>query len=152
MRSGFFGLCGMRGGVRSALSKAVAPGWAPSALAMLGLLTLGGCNPPTTIVDIGSAPQMTRDAMLNVMILPLGMQTPPGVGSVGPVSGFGCGATPVDASGAAVEQLRIKALEMRATGVVDVMLQSSTSTPCQGGYGVLGNGSAVAPRAMPPTW
>ena len=120
--------------------------------AALGAVALGGCNPPTTIIDVANAPQLTRDAMLNVFILPLGMETPPGVGSVGPISGFGCGATPVDASGAAVEQLRIKALEMRATGVVGVMIASSTTSPCQGGYGMLANGIAVAPRAMPPTW
>lgn len=119
---------------------------------VLGLATLGGCYPPTPVIDIANAPQMTRDAMLNVLILPLGMQTPPGVGSVGPVSGFGCGVTPVDASGAAVEQLRIKALEMRATGVVDVMIATSTGAPCQGGYGMIANGIAVAPRAIPPNW
>lgn len=142
MRSGFSGFGRARRMTRPALF----------GLLSLGLATLGGCNPPTTVVDVANAPQLTRDAMLNVMVLPLGMQTPPGVGSVGPLSGFGCGATPVDASGAAVEQLRIKALEMRATGVVDVMIATSTSAPCQGGYGMVANGIAVAPRAMPPTW
>lgn len=124
----------------------------PALLGAAALAGLAGCAPPTTIIDVANAPQLTRDAMLNVFVLPLGMDTPPGVGSVGPISGFGCGATPVDASGAAVEQLRIKALEMRATGVVGVMIASSTASTCQGGYGMLANGIAVAPRAMPPTW
>jgi hypothetical protein len=128
----------MRNGISSSA-------WLAVCLAV-GCLT--GCAPPTDVVDLRNTPQATWDAMLQVQILPIGMPAPGYVGSVGPVAGFGCGPTPVAASGDAVNQLRIKALRMRATAIMDVVIQSGPTGTCFGGHTALANGTAVAHRGL----
>ena len=90
--------------------------------------------------------------MLLVEILPVGMPAPFNVGSVGPVLSYGCGSTPVQASTDAIQQLRVKALIVRATAVMDVLLAPSGSGPCNAGYGVTASGIALAERGIPPAW
>lgn len=116
------------------------------------LAILGGCAPPTDVIDLQKLPQATRDAMLNVPILPLGLPTPPGVGSVGPVSAYGCGPSPSDAGSDAVQQLQAKALRMQATAVVNVLFSSGGIGPCQLGYSTIASGVAVSARGIPPTY
>ena len=119
----------------------------------LGLLAiLVGCAPPTEVIDLHQAPQATRDAMLHVPILPLGVPAPPGVGSVGPVSAYGCGPSPADAAGDAVQQLQAKALRMQATAVIDVLFGPGGIGPCQLGYSATASGTAVSARGVPPTY
>jgi hypothetical protein len=124
---------------------------AAAILAVL-LVTLAGCGPPTDVIDTSNLPAATRDAMLQVQILPLGEPVPQGVGSVGPVAGYGCGATAVDASSAAVEQLQLKAMRLHAVGVTDVLIASANSVPCYAPFAALAKGTAVAPRGVPPTY
>ena len=119
---------------------------------VLGIAALAGCAPPTDVVDMRDVPQATRDAMLHVQVLPLGTPVPDGVGPLAPISGYGCGNTPVEASANAVEQLRIKALRLRATAVTDVQIGSASSLPCNLQYSAIANGIAVAPRGVPPTY
>jgi hypothetical protein len=113
------------------------------------VIVLVGCSPPTDVIVLRDAPQATRDAMLLVRILPMGTAAPPGAGAVGPVVGYGCGATTVEASAAAVDQLRVKALRMRATAVMDVIIEPTGSGPCFGSYKAIATGTAVAPRGLP---
>ena len=116
------------------------------------LALLSGCAPPTDVVDLSQAPQVMQDAMLHVPILPLGAPLPLYAGSVGPVSAYGCGYSPADATGAAVLQLQAKALRMQATAVVDVLFAPGGIGPCQLGYSTSASGIAVAARAVPPTY
>jgi hypothetical protein len=116
------------------------------------LAILAGCAPPTDVIDLHQAPQATRDAMLHVGILPLGTPAPPGVGSVGPVSAYGCGPSPADAASDAVQQLQAKALRMQATAVIDVLFGPGGIGPCQLGYSATASGIAASPRGVPPTY
>lgn len=125
----------------------------PDLFPVICILTiLGGCAPPTDVVDLQKLPQATRDAMLNVPILPLGAPPPPGTGSVGPVSAYGCGPSPSDAASDAVQQLQAKALRMQATAVVNVLFGPGGLGPCQLGYSTTASGIAVAARGVPPTY
>jgi hypothetical protein len=125
---------------------------APTLLAIV-LATLAGCGPPTDVIDTSTLPAATRDAMLQIQILPLGDPAPQGVGSVGPVAGYGCGATQVDASSAAVQQLQLKAMRLHAVAVTDVLIASANSVPsCYTPFAALAKGTAVAPRGIPPTY
>lgn len=90
--------------------------------------------------------------MLQVKILPLGVPAPAGVGSVGPVSGYGCGQTPEEARGDAIRQLQIKAMQSRATAVIDVLIESAGGGVCASGNDVTANGIAVAPRGIAPSY
>jgi hypothetical protein len=119
---------------------------------VVALALLGGCEPQTDVVDLRDAPQSTRDAMLRVQILPLGTPAPTNVGAIGAVSGLGCGQSSVAAGGAAVEQLRVKALRMRATGVMDVVIGPSDMGSCMGSSGAIANGIAIGPRGIPSSY
>jgi len=115
----------------------------PIGLAIL-VATLAGCAPPTDVVDMQVVPQATRDAMLQVPVLPLGTGAPPGAVWYGQVDGYGCGNTPVAASSAAAQQLQIKALMTHADAVVNVLFQSAGGFPCNAPYGAIASGTAVA--------
>lgn len=114
----------------------------------VALLALSGCGPPTDVIDVRDAPQATKDAMMQIRILPLGTPAPAGVGSISPVSGFGCGQTVEAASGEAVRQLRAKAMRLHATAVMDVLIGPSDLGSCFG-HGIIANGVAVAPQGLP---
>jgi hypothetical protein len=124
--------------------------------AVLGLCAVSlftGCATPTTdVVDLSLAPAATQDAMLRVQILPLGMNAPSNVGSVGPIAGYGCGDTPTDAATNAVQQLQVKALQRQATAVMSVVLAQATPSGCAGAYAANATGIAVAQRGIPPVW
>jgi uncharacterized protein YbjQ (UPF0145 family) len=90
--------------------------------------------------------------MLHVQILPLGLPAPPGVGSVGPISAYGCGPSKSAAASDAIQQLQAKALRMHATAVVDVLIGPGGIGPCAAGYSATANGIAVAARGIPPTY
>ncbi len=121
--------------------------------ACCAILALTGCyQPPTPVVDMSLVPEMTRDAMVQVRVLPLGAMPPMYAGSVGPVSGFGCAANPADATADAIQQLKIKTLAMRATAVIDVSIASASGTSCNYGFGAYASGIAVAPRAVPSSF
>jgi hypothetical protein len=113
---------------------------------------LAACEPPTDVIQMRDVPQVTRDAMARVRILPIGMAAPPNAGTVGPVSGFGCGPTSVAASDAAVDQLRLKALRMRAVAVMDVVIEPSQTGPCFGSFTAIANGTAMAQRGLPAAY
>jgi hypothetical protein len=87
-----------------------------------------------------------------VQIVPLGLPVPPGVGSVGPIDGFGCGPSPSAAETDAIQQLQVKALRTRATAVVDVLVESGGTGLCTAGYKATANGTAVAARGIPSTF
>jgi hypothetical protein len=133
-------------GVRSCGAKATAIGH------IIALLALGGCTPPTEVIDLRNVPQATQDAMLQVRILPLGMPAPPGVGSIGPVTGYGCAQTPEDARSDAVRQLQVKAMGLHATAVVDVLIGPGGATSCVAGFGMIASGVAVGPRGIPSSY
>ena len=122
-------------------------------LSLLVVAALVGCAPPTDVIDLSRAPQATLDAMVHVPVLPLGMPAPPGVGSVGPITAFGCGQSATAASSDAVQQLQVKALRMQATAVMDVLIgPGNIISPCQFGYNATASGIAVAARGVPPTY
>lgn len=119
--------------------------------AVIGLapMALSGCTPPPpppiSRINLQSLPQLTRDAMLHVRIAPLGAPPPNEAGSLGPMLGYGCGDTPVTASLDAVQQLQAKALVLRATAVIDVLIQPADPVPCHAPYGAIAGGIAVSP-------
>lgn len=121
------------------------------ALLSVVLLGLSRCA-PTEVIDLRNAPQATRDAMLRVSVLPLGKPAPPGVGSIGPIVGYGCASTTEAAERDAVEQLQAKALAMHATAVVDVLVAPEGTGLCFGGQNMVARGIAVGPRGVPPSY
>jgi hypothetical protein len=124
-----------------------------AALSLFAILFYAGCATPTTdVIDLSLAPAATQDAMLRVQILPLGMNAPSNVGSVGPIAGYGCGDTPTDAATNAVQQLQVKALQRQATAVMSVVLAQATPSGCAGAYAANATGIAVAQRGIPPVW
>jgi hypothetical protein len=136
--------------MRAASGKASVRG---ATLSFVVVAALVGCAPPTEVVDLSRAPQATLDAMVHVPVLPLGVPAPPGVGSAGPISAYGCGQSTTAASSDAVQQLQVKALRMQATAVVDVLIgPGGIIGPCQLGYNATASGIAVAARGVPPTW
>jgi len=118
----------------------------------LAVASLAGCAAPTDVIDMSEVPQATRDGMVQVQIVPLGGQAPGDVGTIGPLSGYGCGSTSVEASSNAVQQLQIKALRLRATAVTQVQIGPYSSIACYLQYSALATGIAVGPRAIPPTY
>ena len=126
--------------------------WAAAIGCIVALLALDGCAPPTEVVDLRNAPWATQDAMLRIMVLPLGAPAPYGVGSISPISGYGCASTSEAASGAAIRQIRVKAMGLHATAVVDVLVGPADSGICFGGYNMIANGIAVGPRAIPSAY
>lgn len=127
--------------------------WTRRAGAAAFVLALAACaQPPAEVVDMTNVPELTRDAMVQVRVLPLGVSAPMYAGSVGPVSGFGCAANPADAAADAIQQLKIKALQMRATAVIDVSISTAGGTACANGYGAHAAGIAVAARGVPSTF
>jgi hypothetical protein len=119
---------------------------------VLGMVVLGGCDPPPEVIDLQTAPQATRDAMLRVKILPLGTPAPADAGAIGPVTGLGCGQVSVDAATQAVEQLRVKAMRMHATAVMDVIIGPADFGSCMGHAGATANGIAIGPRGIPSSY
>ncbi len=105
--------------------------------------TLSGCAPPTEVVDLQDVPQVTRDAMVQMPILPLGVAVPAGVTWFGQVEGYGCGSNPAEATSAAVQQLQIKALTVHAAAVVNVLLQPAGGVACNAPYGAIATGTIV---------
>ena len=96
--------------------------------------------------------EQISDTAVQVRVLPLGVSVPMYAGSVGPVSGFGCAANPADATADAIQQIKIKALQMRATAVIDVSISSAAGTACSYGFGAHAAGIAVAARGVPSTF
>jgi hypothetical protein len=119
---------------------------------IITMLALAGCGPSTEVIDLANAPQATRDAMSQVTILPVGMPAPPGVGSIGPISGAGCGPSSQAARDEALRQLQVKAMRIHATAVVNVLIGPADSGFCLGGYNLMANGVAVAPRGISPAY
>jgi hypothetical protein len=120
----------------------------------MALAVLTGCTspppPPIDRIDLRDAPRATRDALLRVKILPLGLSAPPNVGLVGPILSYGCGSTAIAATTDAIQQLRAKAVRVQATAVVDVLLGPGESGPCNEGYSATASGIAVAERGIAP--
>ena len=119
-------------------------GSCPTAIGLVILVAaLAGCAPPTDVVDMRDVPLATRDAMLQMPILPLGIAAPVGVTWFGQIEGYGCGNTPVAASDAAVQQLQIKALMLHAAAVVNVLMQPADGFACNAPYGAIATGTTV---------
>jgi hypothetical protein len=121
-------------------------------VALIALLAFDGCSPPTEVVDLHNAPQATKDAMQRVNVVPLGMPGPAAAGSIGTVSGYGCAQTTEAASFAAMQQIRVKAMALHATAVVDVLIEPEGTGVCFGGYNMIARGIAVAPRGVPSSY
>jgi hypothetical protein len=122
------------------------------ALLLLSLcLGCDGCAPSTEVIEMRSAPQATKDAMLQVKVLPLGMAAPAGVGSISPVLGYACATNSETAGSKAVEQLQAKALQLHADAVVDVMIGPADEGICLG-QGMIARGMAVGSRAFPSAY
>jgi hypothetical protein len=134
------------------MSKSTAINGATRLMALVALLAFGGCSPPTEVVDLHYAPKATTDAMQRVSILPLGRPGPAGAGSIGPIEGYGCGPTPEDASVAAEQQIRVKAMAKHATAVVDVLIEPDGLGVCPGGHNMIARGIAVGPRGVPSSY
>ena len=114
---------------------------------------VAACTAQVEVVDLRSVPQVTRDALVQVQVIPLGMHVPPGVGSIGPVTGLGCAATPSLAANEAVQQVRVKALEMHASAVGEVLITpGGFSVQCLGGYSASASGIALAARGVPSSY
>jgi len=114
---------------------------------VIGLVILVGslaaCAPPTEVVDLRDVPQATRDAMVQLPVLPLGIAIPAGVTWFGQIDGYGCGSNPTEAANAAVQQLQIKALMIHATAVVNVLMQPADGFTCNAYYGAIATGTTV---------
>jgi hypothetical protein len=119
---------------------------------IIGVAALGGCTPPTEVVDLRATPPETWYAMQHMPVIPVGLPALVNAGSIGQIAGYGCGQTPDSANLAAVQQLQIKALRMRATAVTDVVIQTDGLGPCLMPYSVIAKGLAMAPRGIPPTY
>jgi hypothetical protein len=117
---------------------------APATCVLVVLTTLTACAAPTETVDLSMTPQETWDAMLRMPVVPLGLPGPPGVASVGPVFGYGCGSSASGAATNAVQQLQIKALRMQATAVMDVLIVPAGLGPCSAGYSATASGTAMS--------
>ena len=97
--------------------------WRPWAFLLLSLAALTGCSPFVEVVDLKAVPEATRDASMQVRIIPLGMPVPAGIRMVGPVEAYSCKALlwdPPATQGNALQQLQLKALKMGADAVVNV--------------------------------
>ncbi len=123
-----------------------------TALVLVALLAIAGCGPQTEVVDLRAAPKATTEAMQRVRIVPLGARGPAVAGSIGPISGYGCGQTPEAASLAAEQQIRVKALAQHATAVVDVLIEPDGLGVCMGGHNMIARGIAVGPRGIPSSY
>ena len=121
-------------------------------MVLTALLAFAGCSPPTEVIDLHYAPQVTKEAMQRVNIVPLGLRGPVVAGSIGPVSGYGCAPTPEAAKVAAEEQIRVKAMAQHATAVVDVLFEPDGMGVCAGGHNMLAHGIAVGPRGVPSSY
>jgi len=143
--------CTRRSGMTPAAMRRRAPCLISVGLVM-GVVALGGCSPPTDVVDLRTMPADTRYAMQQMPVMAIGVATPVDAGSIGPIAGYGCGQTSDAASLDAVHQLQIKALRMRATAVTDVVIQPDGIGPCLMAYSVIAKGLAMAPRGIPPTY
>jgi hypothetical protein len=117
-------------------------------VAMAGFAT---CAPPTEVIDLSMTPQATLDAMAHIPIVPLGSPGRFGAISVGIILGYGCSRTASGAADAAVHQLQIKALNMQAVAVVDVLVTPADSGPCLLGYRATASGTARAATSPPGT-
>jgi hypothetical protein len=104
------------------------------------------------VVDLRYAPSLTTDAMQRVLIVPLGRRGPAVAGAIGPIEGYGCGPTPEEASVAAEQQIRVKALAKHATAVVDVLIEPEGLGVCPGGHNMIARGIAVGPRGIPSSY
>jgi hypothetical protein len=132
-------------------------GWRPTrtwlaAGALAASTGLAACSAPTEVIDLSVTPPATLDAMSRVPILPLGSPGPSGLTSAGPILGFGCGQTASEAASAAVRQLQIKALNMQAVAVMDVLVTPAGSAPCSWDYGATASGTALATRHPSGLW
>jgi hypothetical protein len=123
-----------------------------AACVLVALAALTACAAPTEVIDLSMTPQVTWDAMLRVPVLPLGLPGPPGVGSVGPIFGYGCGSSASGAATDAVQQLQIKALRMQAAAVMDVLIAPAGIGPCSAGYSATASGTAVAAWGLTRPW
>ena len=145
------GGCARRSGITPGAVRQRAP--CPMAVGLIiGVVALGGCTPPTDVVDLRAVPADTRYAMQHMPVMPVGLPGPVNAGSIGPIAGYGCGQTSDAASFDAVQQLQIKALRMRATAVTDVVIQPDGVGPCLMAYSAIAKGLAMAPRGIPPTY
>ena len=124
----------------------------PATRVLVALTALTACAAPTEVIDLSMTPQETWDAMLRVPVLPLGLPGPPGVGSVGPIFGYGCGSSASGAATDAVQQLQIKALRMQATAVMDVLIVPAGIGPCSAGYSVTASGTALGAWGLLRRW
>jgi hypothetical protein len=123
-----------------------------AACMLVALTALTACAAPTEVINLSMTPHETWDAMLRVPVLPLGLPGPPGVASVGPIFGYGCGSSASGAATDAVQQLQIKALRMQATAVMDVLIAPAGIGPCSAGYSATASGTALAAWGRPRPW
>jgi hypothetical protein len=123
-----------------------------AACVLFALTAFAACAAPTEVINLSMAPPETWDAMLRVPVLPLGLPGPPGVASVGPIFGYGCGSSASGAATDAVQQLQIKALRMQATAVMDVLIAPAGIGPCSAGYSATASGTALAAWGHPRPW
>lgn len=129
--------------------------WHPAPRIILSLaaaILLARCAPPTGVVDVAALGPATQLAMQRVPVSGPGQRISGELGSVGPVSGYGCGTSPAAARASALQQLRIKTLQLRATAVENAVTEPASAVLCSGSYAVIAHGIAVAPRGVPPTY
>ena len=83
----------------------------------------GGCAPFVPVTNVSSVDPQTRAVATQVRILPLSMQVPPGTKILQPVQAYSCKhvlTDPPATQGDAIQQLQLRAAELRANAVVEV--------------------------------
>jgi hypothetical protein len=82
-----------------------------------------GCSPFVPVTNVAAVDPQTRAAAIQVRVLPLGMQLPAGTKILQPVQAYSCKhlmTDPPATQGDAMQQLQLRALELKANAVVNV--------------------------------
>lgn len=122
----------------------------PHVLPACLLLTLAACAAPTSVVNLQDLSPGERHLLDAVAVFPLGTPPPGELGEVAPITGYACAGTRAAARDAALQQLRIKALQRHAYVVLDALVGPDDSGACMFHYGAVATGAAAAFWAVPP--
>lgn len=111
---------------------------------------VAACSPPASVVNLSDLSPDERRSVGEVPVVPLGTPTPTELGEVSPIVGYACADSRVAAHAGALQQLRVKALQLRASIVLDVLVEPAGGWVCPFDYGAVAHGIAAAFWAVPP--
>jgi Putative heavy-metal-binding len=87
-------------------------------------LPLVACVPAfVDVVDVRAVPTSTLDAALKIPVFPLGTQAPANTHVIAPIEAYSCkhlNTDPPATTGNALQQLQIKALQVKANAIINV--------------------------------